>query len=159
MGNLGYPYTPTHPGEILKEEIEYRGISQKKLAEQIGISYTMLNEILNAKRPVTETMALYFEAALGIEAEMLTNMQTRYNMQTARKDSKLTARLQQIRKLAAILRKIMSIECIAAKRLSDKPSKRIPINTYRDSLFINVNLLFYFTVLNRQSRPLEKSSK
>ena len=49
MGNLGYPYTPTHPGEILKEEIEYRGISQKKLAEQIGISYTMLNEILNAK--------------------------------------------------------------------------------------------------------------
>lgn len=48
-------------------------------------------------------MALYFEAALGIEAEMLTNMQTRYNMQTARKDSKLTARLQQIRKLAAIL--------------------------------------------------------
>ena len=99
MGNLGYPYTPTHPGEILKEEIEYRGISQKKLAEQIGISYTMLNEILNA----TETMALYFEAALGIEAEMLTNMQTRYNMQTARKDSKLTARLQQIRKLAAIL--------------------------------------------------------
>ena len=89
MGNLGYPYTPTHPGEILKEEIEYRGISQKKLAEQIGISYTMLNEILNAKRPVTETMALYFEAALGIEAEMLTNMQTRYNMQTARKDSKL----------------------------------------------------------------------
>lgn len=63
MGNLGYPYTPTHPGEILKEEIEYRGISQKKLAEQIGISYTMLNEILNAKRPVTETMALYFEAA------------------------------------------------------------------------------------------------
>lgn len=75
----------------------------EKLAEQIGISYTMLNEILNAKRPVTETMALYFEAALGIEAEMLTNMQTRYNMQTARKDSKLTARLQQIRKLAAIL--------------------------------------------------------
>ena len=65
MGNLGYPYTPTHPGEILKEEIEYRGISQKKLAEQIGISYTMLNEILNAKRPVTETMALYFEAAFG----------------------------------------------------------------------------------------------
>ena len=77
MGNLGYPYTPTHPGEVLKEEIEYRGISQKKLAEQMGISYTMLNEILNAKRPVTETLALYFEAALGIEAEMLTNLQTR----------------------------------------------------------------------------------
>lgn len=103
MGNLGYPYTPTHPGEVLKEEIEYRGISQKKLAGQMGVSYTMLNEILNAKRPVTETLALYFEAALGIEAEMLTNMQTRYNMQAARKDGKLMARLQQIRNVAALL--------------------------------------------------------
>ena len=26
------PCEPTHPGAILKDEIEYRGISQKKLA-------------------------------------------------------------------------------------------------------------------------------
>ena len=80
MGNLGYPYSPTHPGEILKEEIEYRGISQKKLAEQIGISYTMLNEILNAKRPVTETMALYFEAALGIDRRNESQTSERMNI-------------------------------------------------------------------------------
>ncbi|KAA6303316.1 MAG: hypothetical protein EZS26_000491 [Candidatus Ordinivivax streblomastigis] len=43
------PYYPTHPGEILKEEIEYRGISQRKLAAEMGVSYTVLNEILNAK--------------------------------------------------------------------------------------------------------------
>ena len=88
MGNLGYPYLPTHPGEVLKEEIEYRGISQKKLSEQTGITYSMLNEILNGKRPVTETLALCFEAALGIEAEMLVNMQSRYNLQMARGDGK-----------------------------------------------------------------------
>jgi plasmid maintenance system antidote protein VapI len=29
---------PVHPGEILKEEIEYRGILQGKLATQMGIS-------------------------------------------------------------------------------------------------------------------------
>ena len=103
MGNLGYPYTPTHPGEVLKEEIEYRGISQKVLSEQMGVSYSMLNEILNGKRPVTETMALCFEAALGVEAEMLTNMQTRYNMQAARKDRRLMARLSEIRRVAAVL--------------------------------------------------------
>lgn len=65
MGNLGYPYTPTHPGEILKEEIEYRGISQKKLAEQIGISYTMLNEILNAKTPCNRNYGLVFRGCIG----------------------------------------------------------------------------------------------
>lgn len=26
------PSDPTHPGEILKEELEYRGISQRKFA-------------------------------------------------------------------------------------------------------------------------------
>ena len=103
MGNLKYPYIPTHPGEVLKEEIEYRGLSQKELARQMGLSYTMLNEILNAKRPVTETIALCFEAALGIEAEMLVNMQSRYNMQLARQNSQLLARLQNIRKVAAVL--------------------------------------------------------
>ena len=103
MGNLKYPYIPTHPGEVLKEEIEYRGLSQKELARQMGLSYTMLNEILNAKRPVTETIALCFEAALGIEAEMLVNMQSRYNMQLARQNSQLLARLQNIRKVAVVL--------------------------------------------------------
>lgn len=103
MGNLGYPYSPTHPGEILKEEIEYRGISQKNLSKQMGVSYSMLNEILNAKRPITETLALCFEAALGVEAEMLVNLQTRYNMQIARKDNRLKSRLQEIRRIAAML--------------------------------------------------------
>ena len=102
MENLNYPYAPSHPGVVIKEEIEYRGISQKQLAERMGVSYTMLNEILNEKRPITETLALYFEAALGIEAEMLTNMQSRYNMQMARKNRKLMFRFNQIRKVAAM---------------------------------------------------------
>ena len=36
---------PIHPGEILKEEVEYRNIKQTKLAEQMGISYKILNDI------------------------------------------------------------------------------------------------------------------
>ena len=47
------PSEPIHPGEILKDEIEYRGISQRKLAAQMGISPTLLNEILNGKRAVS----------------------------------------------------------------------------------------------------------
>jgi len=55
MGNLGYGFCPTHPGEILKDEIEYRGISQRKLAEQMSMSYSVINEILNAHRPLSES--------------------------------------------------------------------------------------------------------
>lgn len=71
---------PTHPGDVLKEELESRAISQKKFSTVIGVSYTMLNEILNGKRPVTSDFALMVEAALGINAELLINMQTRYTM-------------------------------------------------------------------------------
>ena len=46
------PSNPIHPGELIKDEIEYRGISQRKLALQMGVSPTLLNEILNGKRSV-----------------------------------------------------------------------------------------------------------
>ena len=95
------PYIPTHPGEILKEEIEYRGISQKCLAANIGMSYKMLNDILNAHRPISTETAIKIEAALDIPADTLLRIQMNYNLQTARKDNKLAAALRQIRKIAA----------------------------------------------------------
>lgn len=97
------PLHPTHPGVVLKDELEYRGISQRKLAAQLGISHTMLNEILNAKRPVNTEFALLIEAALGLDPETLMNMQTCYNMQMARADKTLAERFDQIRRLSAIL--------------------------------------------------------
>lgn len=97
------PVYPTHPGEILKDEIEFRGISQRKLAKQMGIAYSVLNEILNARRPLTEKSALLFEAALGIDAEPLMRLQLKYNMQATRQDSSFMERLARIRKVAAML--------------------------------------------------------
>jgi addiction module HigA family antidote len=103
MGNLGYGYTPTHPGEVLKDEIEYRGISQTRLAKQMGISYNILNDILNERRPLTIQTAMMFEAALNIPADSLMRLQLKYNMHVAQSDSKLSKRLAEIRKAAALL--------------------------------------------------------
>mgnify|MGYP002169774899 CR=1 FL=1 len=61
-----YGFRATHPGEVLKEEIEYRRISQKELAAQMGMSYNILNDILNGRRSITESTAMLFEAALDI---------------------------------------------------------------------------------------------
>ena len=97
------PAFPTHPGEIIKDEIECRGISQRKLAEQMGMQYSVLNEIVNARRPLTEKSALMFEAALGIEAEPLMQMQLKYNMLCTKRDKSFMERLVQIRKMAAAL--------------------------------------------------------
>ena len=97
------PSEPTHPGELIKEEIEYRGISQKKLAQETGISYKVLNDILNGRRPFTANTALLVEAALGIPAHILTWLQMNYNMQTAKQDKSFMERLASIRKIAALL--------------------------------------------------------
>ena len=102
MANMIYGFTPTHPGEVLKDEIEERGIQQKVLAESMGISYKVLNDILNERRPVTTDTAMMFEAALDVPADSLMYLQTKYNMQTARKDSSLFDMLKEIRKIAAV---------------------------------------------------------
>ena len=101
MSNLGYSFIPVHPGEIIKEELQSRGISQKRFAEVVGVSYT--NDILNGRRPVSTDFALLIEAATNINAEMLMNMQTRYNMQIARKDKNVIAHLENLRKICATL--------------------------------------------------------
>lgn len=83
MGAIKQGYTPTHPGEVLKDEIEYRKLSQRKLAEQMGISYKVLNDILNCRRPVTTQTAMLFEAALDVPADSLMRLQLKYNMRQA----------------------------------------------------------------------------
>lgn len=103
IANNLVPTQPTHPGGLLKEEIEYRGISQKKLATQIGVSHTMLNEILNGKRAVNVQFALLVEVALGIDAELWINMQTRFNLQTAKQDKNFAERLDNLHKICASL--------------------------------------------------------
>ena len=103
MGNLGYGAIPIHPGEVLKDEIESRGISQRQLAESMRLAYSVVNEILNGHRPLTAKTALMFEAALDVPADALMYLQMKYNMQTTRNDKSLADVLRGIRKVAAVL--------------------------------------------------------
>ena len=102
MDNIGFPFRPVHPGELLKDELEYRHLSQRAVAKQLGFPYTAFNEILNGKRPVTTDFAMIMEAALGVSPSLLLRMQTDYNLQIAQKDSKLKKRIAGIRKIATV---------------------------------------------------------
>lgn len=103
MGNLGYGVFPTHPGEVLKDELEARGVSQRELADTIGLTYSVVNEILNGRRSLTAKTALMFEAALDVPADALMYLQTKFNMQTTRNDKSVANVLKEIRKIAAVL--------------------------------------------------------
>lgn len=89
-------FMPTHPGEVIKDELSARGISQKDFAKHIGVPYTMFNDILNERRPLSAATALLIESALGISADLLMGLQSDYTLQMARKDSNLSRRMRSI---------------------------------------------------------------
>lgn len=97
------PSEPIHPGEMLRDELEARGISQRKFAGIIGMPYTAFNEIVNCKRPITTDTALKIEAATGISANIWRGLQIDYDMQMARRNHKLTVILNNIRNAVAVL--------------------------------------------------------
>lgn len=91
-----------HPGEMIKDEIQARGLTQRQLAAQMEVSPTVLNEVLNGKRPLSTEYALMLEAVLGIEAGIWLRLQMDYNMQVAKKDVTFLHKLEKIRKVAAV---------------------------------------------------------
>ena len=97
------PFEPTHPGELLKEEIEYRKITQKQLAKDMGVSYTVLNDIIRGKRPVNTKFALLCEKALGVSAHVLLKLQADYDMSMAKQDKTFMERLASVRKIVTML--------------------------------------------------------
>lgn len=73
------------------EEIEYRGLTRRKVAQSMGISPTVLSEIISGKRNITTATAIKIENALGINALFFLNMQVRYEYYALKKQLRKTA--------------------------------------------------------------------
>lgn len=96
------PHYLTHPGEVIKDELEFRGISQRRLAAEIGVPASQLNEVLNAKRPLSAEMALLIGQALDLDAEPLLSLQMRYNLLSAKRNKSFFEHLKKIPRIAAV---------------------------------------------------------
>jgi addiction module HigA family antidote len=78
----------TTPGEVLAEEFLIPlGVSQYRLAKDIGISPRRINEIVHGKRAITPDTALRLGKYLGISAQFWLNLQARYDLQKAERES------------------------------------------------------------------------
>ena len=67
---------PTHPGEILREEVlPESGLTQGEFASLLGVSRRTVNEILQEKRPVTVDMAHRLARALKTSPTMWLGLQ------------------------------------------------------------------------------------
>lgn len=76
--NNPVPVRAIHPGEILREELQERGIKQKDFAQQIGVQPTHLNAFIKGKRNLNEDLAMKLEKHLGIPYKAWMNLQNSY---------------------------------------------------------------------------------
>lgn len=72
---------PVHPGEVLLEEfLKPMGISQNRLALNIGVPPRRINEIVLEKRRITADTALRLSKFFGISAEFWLGLQSQYDL-------------------------------------------------------------------------------
>lgn len=73
---------PIHPGEILLEEfLEPFGISQYRLAQDIGVPPRRINEIVHGKRGISADTALRLSRFFGLSERFWMNLQSRYELE------------------------------------------------------------------------------
>lgn len=72
------------PGEILLEEwLKPMGVSQYRLAIEIGVPPRRINEIVHGKRAITADTALRLARFFGTDAQSWLNLQSHYDMEKA----------------------------------------------------------------------------
>jgi HTH-type transcriptional regulator/antitoxin HigA len=72
------------PGEILQEELDARGMTQRELAQKMRRPIQSVNEIIKGKRALTSETALDLERVLGIEAAVWVRLEGEYRLARAR---------------------------------------------------------------------------
>jgi addiction module HigA family antidote len=88
------------PGEILNEEfLKPMGISQYRLAKDIGVPARRINEIVNGQRAIAGDTALRLGRYFRMAAEFWVNLQRHYDLE--REQERLGARLEREVKVRA----------------------------------------------------------
>lgn len=78
-------YTPIHPGEILLEEfIKPMGISQYRLAKDIGVLAMRINRIVHGERGISADTALRLARYFSMSVEFWIGIQTHYEIEKAK---------------------------------------------------------------------------
>ncbi len=72
-----------HPGNVLKEELETRGLSANAFALKLRVPPQRIQEIVAGKRGISPETALRIGRGLGTGARIWTAMQQAYDLRQA----------------------------------------------------------------------------
>ena len=74
---------PVHPGEYLKELLGELGLSQYRLAHDLGVPAMRISHVVRGTRPVTAELALRLGRYFGQSPQYWLHLQTRYDLDVA----------------------------------------------------------------------------
>ncbi len=75
---------PVHPGEVLLEDfMKPLGLSQYRVAKDIGVPALRISRIVNGKRAVTADTAMRLARYLGTSPDVWLRLQARYDLEVA----------------------------------------------------------------------------
>jgi antitoxin HigA-1 len=78
--------SPIHPGEVLLEDfMKPLGLTQYRLAKDIGVTPIRISQIVNGRRAITVDTALRLARYFGTSAAVWLRMQVRYDLEVAQK--------------------------------------------------------------------------
>lgn len=69
-----------HPGHVLKEELETRGLSGTALALKLRVPPQRINDVIGGRRALTAETALRLARYFGNDATFWLNLQTAYDL-------------------------------------------------------------------------------
>jgi antitoxin HigA-1 len=72
--------TNVHPGLVLQDELEERGIAQSDLARHIRVLPKTINEICRGKRGISAEMAVKLSKSLGSSPSFWLNLQKNWEL-------------------------------------------------------------------------------
>jgi len=75
---------PVHPGEILKETLQDLGVSMNRLAQDLRVPANRISSIVAGHRSVTAETAFRLARYFGTTPVYWMNLQTRYDLESAR---------------------------------------------------------------------------
>ena len=79
--------SPIHPGEVLLEDfMKPLGLSQYRLAHDIGVTPIRISQIVNGQRAITVDTAMRLARYFGTSAAVWLRLQVRYELEVAEKE-------------------------------------------------------------------------
>lgn len=77
------PIYPSHPGEVLAEQLDELQITAAELARELHVPANRLYQLIAGKRSMTADTALRLEQWLGVSAVFWMNLQKSYELDLA----------------------------------------------------------------------------